>query len=144
MAKLNVKKGDNVMIIAGNDKGKAGEVLAVYPDSGRIVVAGANIVSKHVKPKKAQDKGGIIKKEGTIDASNVMHICPSCNEVVRAGHSEKDVDGVTKKVRVCKKCGASLEEKKTSAKKAAKKVAKKSTAKAKKSDAENITEKEAE
>lgn len=134
MAKINVKKGDNVMIIAGKDKGKAGEILAVYPDSGRVVVSGANEVSKHVKPRTAQEKGGIIKKEGTIDSSNVMHICPSCNEVVRARHTETEVDGKLQKIRVCAKCGASLEEKKVSAKKAAKKVAKKSTAKAKKAE----------
>lgn len=123
--KLNVKKGDSVMVIAGKDKGKAGKVLGVDTDSGRIYVEGVNIIKKHVKPKTAQQKGGILKQEGTLDSSNVMHICPACNEVVRIGHKEITEGGKLKKIRVCKKCGASMDEKKPSAKKTAKKVAKK-------------------
>lgn len=126
MAKLSIKKGDNVMVITGKDKGTAGEVLNVNPISGRIVVSGVNMVSKHVKPRSAQQAGGIIKREGTIDVSNVMVICPTCHEVVRVNHAV--VDG--KKVRVCNKCNASLEVKKASAKRTAKKVAKKKAAKA--------------
>ena len=131
MAALNVKKGDNVMVITGKDKGTAGEVLKVYPDSNRVVVKGANEVSKHVKPRKAQDKGGIVRQEGTIDVSNVMVICPACHEVVRVKHAEVTVDGKTRKIRACAKCGADLDGKKVSAKKAAKKVAKKAVSKAK-------------
>ncbi len=126
MAKLSIKKGDNVMVITGKDKGKAGEVLNVNPISGRIVVSGVNMVSKHVKPRNAQQAGGIVKREGTIDVSNVMVICPNCHEVVRVNHQV--VDG--KKVRVCNKCHESLEVKKASVKKTAKKVAKKKAAKA--------------
>ena len=131
MAALNVKKGDNVMVITGKDKGTAGEVLKVYPDSNRVVVKGANEVSKHVKPRKAQDKGGIVRQEGTIDVSNVMVICHACHEVVRVKHAEVTVDGKTRKIRACAKCGADLDGKKVSAKKAAKKVAKKAASKAK-------------
>ena len=131
MAALNVTKGDNVMVITGKDKGTAGEVLKVYPDSNRVVVKGANEVSKHVKPRKAQDKGGIVRQEGTIDVSNVMVICPACHEVVRVKHAEVTVDGKTRKIRACAKCGADLDGKKVSAKKAAKKVAKKAASKAK-------------
>ena len=131
MAALNVKKGDNVMVITGKDKGTAGEVLKVYPDSNRVEVKGANEVSKHVKPRKAQDKGGIVRQEGTIDVSNVMVICPACHEVVRVKHAEVTVDGKTRKIRACAKCGADLDGKKVSAKKAAKKVAKKAASKAK-------------
>ena len=131
MAALNVKKGDNVMVITGKDKGTAGEVLKVYPDSNRVVVKGANEVSKHIKPRKAQDKGGIVRQEGTIDVSNVMVICPACHEVVRVKHAEVTVDGKTRKIRACAKCGADLDGKKVSAKKAAKKVAKKAASKAK-------------
>lgn len=131
MAKLSIKKGDNVMVITGKDKGTAGEVLKVYPDSNRVVVKGANEVSKHVKPRKAQDKGGIVRQEGTIDVSNVMVICPACHEVVRVKHAEVTVDGKTRKIRACAKCGADLDGKKVSAKKAAKKVAKKAASKAK-------------
>jgi len=129
MANLSVKKGDNVMVITGKDKGKVGKVLAVNPDSGRIYVEGVNIVSRSKKPRNAQDQGGIIKREGTIDASNVMHVCSDCGAVVRVKHELKEVDGKQKSVRVCPKCGASLDAKKPSAKKAAKKAAKKKTVK---------------
>jgi large subunit ribosomal protein L24 len=135
MANISVKKGDNVMIIAGKDKGKAGKVLAVQSDSGRVYVEGVNIVSRSKKPKNAQDKGGIIKREGTIDASNVMHICAACGEVVRVKHQlTADEKGKTTSVRVCAKCGASLDEKKPSAKKAAKKAAKKKAVKEENND----------
>ena len=135
MSEMNVRKGDNVMVIAGKDKGKAGKVLAVRPETGRIYVEGVNIVSKSKKPRNAQDKGGILKQEGAIDASNVMHICGECGGVVRVRHIKEERDGKMKSVRVCAKCGASLDEKKTSAKRAAKKAAKKKTAaKSKKED----------
>ena len=129
MANMSVKKGDNVMVITGKDKGKVGKVLAVNPDTNRIYVEGVNIVSRSKKPRNAQDQGGIIKREGTIDVSNVMHVCNSCGEVIRVKHEIKDVDGKQKSVRVCPKCGAALDEKKASAKKAAKKAAKKKTEK---------------
>ncbi len=102
---LNVKKGDTVVVIAGKDKGKTGKVLAAMPANNSVVVAGVNIVAKHQKPKSAQDKGGIIKRENKIDASNVQIVCPSCNKATRVAHSEKD----GKKERICKKCGASLD-----------------------------------
>ena len=129
MANMSVKKGDNVMVITGKDKGKVCKVLAVNPDTNRIYVEGVNIVSRSKKPRNAQDQGGIIKREGTIDVSNVMHVCNSCGEVIRVKHEVKDVDGKQKSVRVCPKCGAALDEKKASAKKAAKKAAKKKTEK---------------
>ena len=125
MAKLSVNKGDNVLVITGNYQGKVGKVLKVVPDTGRIYVEGVNIISKSKKPRNAQEKGGIIKQEGTIDASNVLHVCASCGDVVRVRHEVKDVNGKQKSVRVCPKCGASLDEKKPSAKKVAKKAAKK-------------------
>ena len=108
MASLNVKKGDNVMVITGKDKGKSGKVLKVDTAKGRIYVEGVNIVSKSKKPTSAQDKGGILKKEGKIDASNVMIICPTCKEVVRVRHADAPAGSVQKSIRVCAKCGASL------------------------------------
>lgn len=131
MSNLSVKKGDNVMVITGKDKGKAGKVLKVETGTGRIYVEGVNIISKSKKPRNAQDKGGILKQEGTIDASNVMIICATCGEVVRVRHDKaENAEGKMKSFRVCAKCGASLEEQGTSAKKAAKKAAKKKTTKA--------------
>ena len=103
--KMTIKTGDTVVVIAGKDNGKTGKVSAVYADSNRVLVDGVNIVAKHNKPKSQQDKGGIIKKEAPINASNVMIICPVCGKATRVAHSE--ING--KKVRVCKKCNASLD-----------------------------------
>lgn len=102
---LNVKKGDTVLVIAGKDKGKTGKVLVAMPADNSVVVAGVNIIAKHKKPRSAQDKGGIIKKENKIDASNVQIVCPSCSKATRVAHKENN----GKKERICKKCGASLD-----------------------------------
>ena len=122
---LNVKKGDNVLIIAGKDKGKTGNVLVAMPADNSVVVAGVNIVAKHKKPRSANDKGGIIKKENKIDASNVQIICPVCNKATRVSIKiEGDV-----KSRICKKCGANLDTSKKESKKATKDTTKKTTTK---------------
>ena len=104
MEKVHVKTGDNVMVISGKDAGKTGKVLAVSPTEGKVIVEGLNMVTKHVKPRRQGEQGGIVKAEGAMYASKVMPVCPKCNKATRIGHSE--VDG--KKVRVCKKCGAQL------------------------------------
>ncbi len=106
--KLSVKKGDNVLVIAGKDAGKTGEILEVNREAGRVTVAGVNIQAHHNKPKNKDDKGGIIKTEGAIDVSNVQVVCPVCKKAVRVSHAV--VDG--KNVRICKKCGATLDLKK--------------------------------
>ena len=103
---MNVKTGDNVVVITGKDAGKQGKVLACLPKKNRIVVEGVNIISRHTKPRNAKESGGIIKKEGTIDVSNVMVVCPECGKPTRVKHSV--VDG--KNVRVCK-CGVVLDKK---------------------------------
>ncbi len=125
---LHVKKGDNVLVIAGKDKNKTGNIIAANPSDNTVVVAGVNIVSKHQKPKKAGEKGGIIKREGKIDVSNVQIICPACGKATRVGHKLID----NKNVRICKKCGASLDNSKAAKKeatKATKEVTNKSTTK---------------
>lgn len=104
--KLNVRRGDKVVVITGKDAGKQGTVLACSPKNNKVIVEGVNIVNRHTKPRSAQESGGIIKKEGTIDISNVMIVCPSCGKPTRIGH--KIVDG--KSVRVCK-CGEVIERK---------------------------------
>ena len=103
--KLNIKKGDNVLVITGKDSGKTGEVLEVSRENGKVLVSGVNIQTHHKKPRSKDDKGGIIKTEGAVDASNVQVVCPVCQKATRIAHSV--VDG--KKVRICKKCGATLE-----------------------------------
>jgi len=119
---LNVKKNDTVVVIAGKDKGKTGKVLVAMPADNSVVVAGVNMISKHKKPRSAQDKGGIIKKEGKIDASNVQIVCPVCGKATRVAHNLKE----NKKIRVCKKCGADLD---ASVKKATKETTTKTTKK---------------
>ena len=103
MAKMSVKKGDQVQILSGKDKGKQGEVLRALPSEGKVVVEGVAIVKKATRPTPANQQGGIIEQEAAIDASNVMLICPSCGKPTRVGHG-KNSEG--KKVRICKKCGA--------------------------------------
>lgn len=128
MSKLHVKKGDNVVVIAGKDLKKTGEVLSVDQTNGRVIVRGVNIQSHHNKPKKQDDKGGIVKSEGAIDASNVQVICSACGKATRIARKEEN----GKSVRVCKKCGAVLDVVKASktTKKTTKKPAEK-TSKAK-------------
>lgn len=104
MNNLHVKKGDNVMIISGKDKGKTGKVLEVSPSEGKVIVEGRNIVTKHVKPKRQGQLGGIVKAEGALYACKVMPVCPKCGKATRVGSEVKD----DKKVRVCKHCGAEL------------------------------------
>ena len=134
MANLFVKKGDKVLVITGKDKGKTANVLEVSPSDNKVLVDGVNVVSKHQKPRSQEDKGGIIKKNAPIEASNVMVVCPSCDKATRVKHNE--IEG--KKVRVCSKCGESLDktvkkakksEKTAEKKPAEKKTTKKTTAK---------------
>lgn len=103
MNKLHVKTGDNVMIISGKDKGKTGKVLEVSPKERKVIIEGLNIVTKHVKPRKMGEQGGIVKAEGALYACKVMPVCPKCGKATRVGHTIKD----GKKVRVCKhnNCG---------------------------------------
>ena len=101
---MRIKKGDNVSVLSGNDKGKTGEVLEVMPKTDKVVVKGVNIRKKHVKPRKAGEEGGIISVECAIPSSKVNVVCPKCGKVTKVGYTmEKD-----EKVRVCKKCGAKL------------------------------------
>lgn len=103
---LHVKTGDRVIVTAGKDKGKIGNVKSVDSSTSKLYVEGANLVTKAQKPNPmAGVQGGLIKKEAALDASNVMIVCPSCEKPTRIKHEV--VDG--KKVRVCKKCGEQLD-----------------------------------
>ena len=102
MAKMNVKKGDQVEVLSGKDKGKRGEVIRALPAEGKVVVRGVAVVKKAQRPTQANQQGGIVEKEAAIDVSNVALVCPSCDKATRVAHAEED----GKKVRVCKKCGA--------------------------------------
>lgn len=131
---MEIRKGDNVVIIAGKDKGKKGKVLETSPKTNKLVVENVNIVTKHKKPKSAQDKGGIVKQTNPIQRSNVMIVCQTCEKATRIAH--KDIDG--KKVRICKICGASLDKEFV---KTVKKAAKTEAKEAKVEKTEKIQEK---
>ena len=110
---MNIKKGDTVMVIAGNnlkDVGRTGKVIMVDPAAERVVVQGRAMVIRHTKPRQQGQEGGRIEKEGTIHVSNVMLVCPSCKKPTRVGHTfVEGKDGKQKKVRVCKNCGKNID-----------------------------------
>jgi len=96
-----VRKGDRVKVIAGNDRGKIGRVLTVYPEWNRIIVENVRMITKHQRPTQALREPGIIKREGTIHASNVLPICPECGLPTRVGFAIVEEE----KMRQCKQCG---------------------------------------
>lgn len=104
MNNVHVKKGDTVIVLSGKDKGKKGKVLEVSPKEQKVIVERINMVTKHVKPRKMGDQGGIVKVEGPMYASKVMLVCPKCGEPTRVAHKTLN-DG--SKQRLCKnpKCG---------------------------------------
>lgn len=101
MAKMNVKKGDTVIVIAGKDKGKVGKVLKAIPAESRVIVEGVSMIKRHTKPSQQDPQGGIIEKEAAIHVSNVMPYDETNKKGSRVGH--KVVDG--KKVRYLKTSG---------------------------------------
>ena len=102
MAKMNIKSGDEVLVIAGKDKGKKGKVIEVLPKTGKAIVEGVAVATKHVKPKAQGQTGGIIKQELPVDASNIMVVCSKCKKATRAARKVLEDGSI---VRVCKKCG---------------------------------------
>ena len=107
MNNLHVKKDDEVIVISGDSKGTVGKVIATSPEEGKVIVAGANIVSKHTKARRQGEAAQIIKTEGAIYASKVQLYCPKCKKGVRS-KVEFKTDGDKKiKIRVCatKNCG---------------------------------------
>ena len=101
---MNIKRDDKVIVLSGKDKGKEGKVLSVDPKAGKVIVEGVSVASKHSKPRKQGDKGGIIKVETPVYACKVMVVCPKCGKPTRVAHKLEN----GKNVRVCKKCGANL------------------------------------
>ncbi len=109
---MHVKTGDEVLVIAGKDKGKRGKVARSVPTNNRVVVEGLNIVKRHTKARGPGKPGGIIEMEAPLHASNVMLICPNCGRASRTGHrflEEQDHKGRAKKARFCKACDAVIE-----------------------------------
>lgn len=102
---MNVKLNDNVLIITGKDAGKQGKVIATSPKNGKIKVEGVNLQKKSKKARRANEVSQITQQEGAIDVSNVMVVCDACGKAVRVKYNVAD----GKKVRVCPKCGATLD-----------------------------------
>ena len=100
---MKVKKGDQIKIISGNDKGAKAKVIAVFPDTGKIVAEGINLKKKHARPKKQGQKGEIVKIPMSFHAARAMIICPKCSRPTRAGYKH---NAAGLKTRVCKKCGS--------------------------------------
>ena len=104
-AVVHVRRDDEVIVVSGDDKGKKGKVIEVAPKEGKLLVSGVNIVSKHVKPRRQGQQGGIIKTEGPIYACKVQLYCPKCGKGVRIRHKLTEDK---KSVRICATCEEEL------------------------------------
>ena len=116
---MRIKKGDLVQVLAGKDRGKQGRVLEARPRVRRVIVENLNLAKRHTKPRPVRDTtrmgganiipGGIVSKPVPLDVSNVMIVCPTCNQPTRVGVTFKEVKGETVRVRVCKRTGCGQE-----------------------------------
>ena len=119
MATLKLKKGDTVQVLAGKDRGKQGRVLEARPRDRSVIVENLNLAKRHTKPRPIRDTsrmgganvipGGIVDKPMPLDVSNVMIVCPTCNQPTRVGVAVKEIKGETVRVRVCKRDGCGQE-----------------------------------
>lgn len=111
--RIDLKKEDTVKVITGRDKGMTGRVLRVDRSTGRVLVEHAMMIKRHTRPNpQKQIKGGIAERESAFSASNVMIVCPGCSKAVRIGHHVDHVaGGKTRRVRVCRKCGQTIDKK---------------------------------
>lgn len=104
---MKIHKNDNVMVIAGNARGKSGKVLKVYPDKERIIIEGVNIIKRHTRPGQKNPQGGIVQREAPIHVSNVMLIDPKSNQVTRVGMKvvKDETTGKKRRMRVARATG---------------------------------------
>jgi len=111
--RIDLRKEDTVKVIAGRDKGMTGRVLRVDRSTGRVLVEHAMMIKRHTRPNPSkQIKGGIAERESAFSASNVMLVCPGCSKAVRVGHHVDHVaGGKSRRVRVCRKCGQTIDKK---------------------------------
>ncbi len=104
---MKVKKGDTVLVIAGDDRGKTGKILKVFRNKNRAIVEGVNFIKRHTRQTQRAQKGGIIEKEGSVEISNLMLFCPKCSSPTKAAYKmlEGEEGGKPGRVRICRKCG---------------------------------------
>jgi len=104
---MKLKKGDTVLVIAGDDRGKMGKILKVFPDKDRAVVEGINFIKRHTRPSSKNRKGGIIEKEGSVNLSNLILYCTKCSTPTKPNFKiiENESGEEKAKVRICRKCG---------------------------------------
>jgi large subunit ribosomal protein L24 len=104
---MKIHKNDNVMVIAGNARGKSGKVLKVYPDRNRVIVEGVNLIKRHTRPNQKNPHGGIVQREAPIHVSNVMLIDPKTREITRVGTAvvKDETTGKKRRMRVAKSTG---------------------------------------
>lgn len=110
LIKMNIKKGDTVLLLAGKDKGKQGVVSRALPQVEKVVVEGLNMAKKHVKPQGQTRQGGVIDKAMPIHVSNAMLICSECGKPTRVAHERRTINEKERSVRVCKKCHKVIED----------------------------------
>lgn len=103
---MQIRKNDSVMVISGKERGKTGKVLRVNPKEDAVIIERVNVVKRHTKPRGPQQSGGIVEKEASIPASNIMIMCDKCNAPVRMG---RRVLANGNKLRVCRRCGEALD-----------------------------------
>ncbi|MBI1808010.1 MAG: 50S ribosomal protein L24 [Ignavibacteria bacterium] len=103
---MKIHKNDNVMVIAGNARGKSGKVLKMFREERRIIIEGVNIIKRHARPSQKNPQGGIVQKEAPISAANAMVICPKCSKPSRVGRKAVTDSATGKKhmMRVCRNC----------------------------------------
>ena len=104
--KYHIKKDDRVVVVSGKEKGKVGKVLRIVPKKDRVIVEKINMIKRHTRAGGTNTRGGIVEREGSLPISNVMLVCSKCTDPIRVGHKELE-DG--NRVRVCRKCGETLE-----------------------------------
>ncbi len=110
--RIQIKKNDQVRVIAGRDRGKSGRVLSIDESTGKVLIEHVSMVKRHTRPNPGkQIKGGIAERESPIAVSNVMILCPACGPVRIGHHVEQVAGGKPRRSRVCRKCGQSLDKK---------------------------------
>ena len=101
---MKVKKGDNILVIAGKDKGRTGKIMKSFPKELKVLVEGINLKKKHVRPKREGEKGQVVQIPAVLDISNIKLICPKCGKAARIGYSIENKE----KYRICKKCKSKI------------------------------------